>query len=212
MPTAELKFPLDWPKNWPRTRIKDVKPNKTWKKGIREAIEDLQEELGRMKATEAVISYNSDPNAARMDPGVAVFWSMEKATNFDWQESLKLDTPAPTVKQIDDAYRRLVMAVHPDRPGNEGKEALFVALTKHRDNAIAWIRGEHSKQHEYEIAVDTYNEPRLNITAIRMILSHMRALDRLGVPGIAERTFKGFKPALGEGVKRDVEHTATNVG
>jgi hypothetical protein len=185
--------PLKWPDGWERTRIQDRKGNGGWKKTFKGYREGLIKEMGRMGVTEIMISYNIAPSD-RMDCGVAVYFSKQINEDYSWQDALGLLTPAPTLAEIDSAYRKLAVKVHPDGPAPD--VPVFQALTKHRDNARNWVKGTMRHEHEYVIACDRFSETRLNLAAIRLAIAALRQLDRVGVSSILERTFRGFKTAL----------------
>lgn len=187
-----VEHPLRWPDGWQRTLISNRKNNGGWKKTFMQSIDALGKELKKLGVTSYAISCNPSPSD-RTDPGVAIYWSAQMEADYSWQTALGLDTPAPTLAQIEDAFRNKAMQHHPDRGGNI---ALFQELTKHREQAKAWVLGTHKQDHEYSIACDKYTEPRLNVAALRLAITYLRGLERVGVPGIVERSFKGFKTAL----------------
>lgn len=189
---TEQSSPLKWPAGWERTRIEARKSQSAWKKTTFAYIDALTKELGRMGVTECLISFNKD-DKARLDPGVAVYFSKHTKADFSWQAALGLDTPAPTLDEIDTAYKRKAMEHHPDRGGDV---EIFRQLTKHRDRARAWVVGTHDSEHEFVIPCDRFNEVRLNVAAVRLAIAAFRQLDRVGVPSILERTFRGFRTAL----------------
>lgn len=181
---------LRWPDGWERTRIQDRKPQSAWKKNLTGYRDALIRELERMGATSVLITRNMSD---RMDPGVAVWFSM-KRPDFSWQEGLGLDTPAPTLDQIEDAYRIRAMKSHPDRGGDI---EIFKKLGEHRKNAKAWVMGTHENRREYVVPCDRFSEARLNMAALRLAFSAFRSLERVGVPAIMERTLdRAFKQAL----------------
>lgn len=181
-----------WPDGWERTRIQDRKPQSAWKKGIAGYRDLLVKELERMGATSILISRSANE---RLDPGVAVWFSLKKE-DFSWQEGLGIDTPAPTLEQIDSAYRTKAQKCHPDR-GDGGDIEMFKKLGEYRKHAKAWIQGTHDQRHEYVVPCDRFNEARLNMAALRLAFTAFRSLERVGVPAILERTLdKAFKTAL----------------
>jgi len=186
------KNPLKWPDGWERTRIQDREPRGGWKKTFKQYHDALAKEMGRMGVTEMLVTLNV-PGQDRMDCGVAVYFSKGQAPSFEWQDALGITTPAPTLQEIDEAYRRKAMLHHPDRGGDI---EIFKAMTKHRDQARAWVLGTERQEHEYVIACDRFNETRLNLAAIRLAIASLRTLERVGVSSILERTFRGFKTAL----------------
>jgi hypothetical protein len=186
------KSPLVWPENWARTRIQDRQKRDAWKKSFRDYRDQLAEELRRLGATEMMVSYNT-AGQDRMDCGVAVYFSKTQRDSFAWQDALDLLTPAPTLEEIDTAYKRKAMIHHPDRGGDI---EVFKALTKHRNDARAWVLGTQRQDLEYVIACDKYKETRLNLAALRLAVHALRQLDRLGASGVLEAAFRGFKTAL----------------
>ena len=189
---VEEQQQLKWPDGWERTLISGRKAQASWKKTFKGYRDALVKELSRIGVTEALICYNLSP-ADRMDPGVAVYFSRAVTEDYSWQVALGIDSPASTLKEIDDAFRKKAMLHHPDRGGDI---EVYRSLSQHRDKAKAWVLGTHKAEHEFVIPCDRFTETRLNLNAIRLALAAFRQLDRVGVPAILERTFKGFKVAL----------------
>lgn len=189
--TNDELSPLKWPEGWERTRIPDRKHQTAWKKPFRAYSESVIKELARMGVTASLISYNRANE--RQDPGVAVYFSRQKSGNFGWQDAFGIDSPLPTLAEIDEAFKRLALPYHPDRGGDE---EIFKKYNEHRRNAIAWVNGTHQAEHEYVIACDKYTEPRWNLAALRQAFAAIRVLDRVGVSSVLERTFQGFRTAL----------------
>jgi hypothetical protein len=188
--------PLEWPPEWQRTRIGDRKANAAWKRSMKQYEESVSKELGRMGANEIMFSYNLKPDD-RMDCGVAVYFSKVKHEDYGWQDALGLDTPAPTVAQINDAFQKKAMTCHPDRfPDQPEKLELFKKLNEHRQHALDWVRGTEKRAHEFCIPCDRYNEVRLNLAALAGVVRAFRVIERAGVPGVLEHTFTGLKTAL----------------
>lgn len=183
---------LQWPDGWERTLIAARKPRAAWKKNFRESREALVRELERHGVGEVLICYNLPPQD-RTDPGVAVYFSKRATEDYSWQGALGIDSPAPTLAEIDEAFRRKAMQHHPDRGGDV---EIYRSLAQHRERAKAWVLGTHRAEHEYVIPCDRFTETRWNLSAIRLALTAFRQLDRVGVPAILERTFRGFKTAL----------------
>lgn len=149
-----------------------------------------------MGATEVMISFTRPPDD-RMDCGVAVYFSMVKREDYSWQDALEIDTPAPTIAQVDEAFKRKAMTCHPDRfPDQPEKLEMFKKLNEHRQRALDWVKGTEHHEHEYVIPCDRYNETRLNLAALAGVVRAFRVLEREGVPGILEHSFKGLKTAL----------------
>lgn len=198
--TAEKKeaFPLSWPSDWPRTRPQDQKLMASWKRTANDYRDELAKELDRSKVVNAVISTNVPLTARNQmtrgveprDVGVAIYFSRQMREDFRWQDALNIHDPAPTVDQINAAYRRLVTQYHPDKPGGGDRE-MFLALTKHRDTAIAWAT-QDTRPPEHMIACDLYREVRLNLAAISFTLKALRQIERCGTSSVLERSFKGF--------------------
>lgn len=188
---------LRWPEGWERTRVDRWKTNASWKKSRTQYTEALIKELTAMGAQSVLITRSSNE---RLDPGVAVWFSMAK-DNRDWQDLLGIDSPAPTLDEIDHAFRKRAMPHHPDRiandPGGDGDIAIWQKLKDARDAAKAWVLGTHDKRHEFVMALDLFNEQRLNLAGLRLAFANLRSLKRLGMPSILERTLnKAFKAAL----------------
>jgi hypothetical protein len=190
------KSPLLWPEGWERNRIQDRKSAAAWKKSFIAYRTSLSKEMERMGVTEMMISYNPAPSD-RMDCGVAVYFSKTKREDYSWQDALGLLTPAPTVDEINTAYRRRAQKVHPDGPNPDPE--VFRELGRHRENALAWVRGTSKKEFEFVIACDRFNETRLNLAALRMAVAALRTLERVGASAVLERAFRGFRTALTAG-------------
>jgi hypothetical protein len=190
--SVEDKNPLRWPDGWDRTRIQDREGRGGWKKTFKQYRDSLAKEMARMGVTEMLVTFNAS-GMDRMDCGVAVYFSKGHEQSFEWQDGLGLQTPAPTLEEIDAAYRKKAMQHHPDRGGDI---EIFKAMTKHRDAARAWVLGTERQEHEYVIACDKFSETRLNLAAIRLGIAALRTLERVGVSSILERSMLGFKTAL----------------
>jgi hypothetical protein len=187
--TEELK--LKWPDGCERTRIKERKPQHAWKKTRLEYHNMLVAELDKMGATSILICRSGDD---RLDPGVAVWFSLKKE-DFTWQQGLGLDNPAPTLDEIDAAFRTKAQKCHPDRPDG-GDSELFKRLNDWRKQAKAWVTGTHDQRHEYVMAIDQYDESRLNLCALRLAFSYIRGLERVGAPAILTQTLGAFRAKL----------------
>jgi hypothetical protein len=189
---VEEKEPLKWARDWARTPIADRRQMRAWKKQYSYYREALVRELKRLGATEVLITLNFG-DAARRDPGVTVYFSKPKKEDFSWQVALSIDNPAPTISEIDEAYKRKAMVHHPDRGGDI---EIFRQLKQHRDNAVAWIKDAARDEHEYALPCDRFAEPRWNINALRLGIAALRKLEDFGLPGMLERSFKGFRVAI----------------
>jgi hypothetical protein len=176
---------LRWPDGWERTRIQDRKSQSAWKKPRGEYRTMLIKELERIGVTSLLITFS---NNERVDPGIAVWFSRAK-NDFTWQEALGLDTPAPTLAEIDNAFQQKAMKFHPDRPDG-GDIGTFQQLVQHRKNAKAWIQGTHEGAHDFAVACDRFTEVRLNMAALRLAFTAFRQLERVGVPAILDRALE----------------------
>lgn len=185
----ELK--LRWPDGMERTRIKERVKQAAWKKTRLDYHNGLVEELERMGATSILISRSNDE---RLDPGVAVWFSLKKE-DFSWQQGLGLENPAPTLDEIDSAFRVKAARCHPDRPDG-GDSELFKRLNDWRKQAKAWVTGTHDARHEYVMAIDQYIESRLNLCALKLAFSYIRGLERVGAPAILTQTLGAFRAKL----------------
>jgi hypothetical protein len=183
--------PLKWAEGWDRVPIGDRREMKAWKKPFAYYREALVQQLERIGASEVVISYNQGDDARR-DPGVAVYFSKPMQEDYSWQMGLGIDNPAPTLQEIDEAYRKKALAHHPDRGGDV---EIFKRLGKYREQAKAWVLGK-SGDHEFVLPCDRFKEPRWNLNALRLGVAALRRLEEYGLPGMLERTFRGFRVAL----------------
>jgi hypothetical protein len=191
-------YPLAWPEGWPRTRIQDRRTMSSWKRNANQYRDSLATEMERMKAPSFVISSNV-PITGRgqmqsgiepPDVGVAIWFSRPIKEDFSWQDALEIHHPGPTEDMVNAAFRRLSAQYHPDRGGDIN---MFHALTRHRDNALAWIQRKSGQKLDYVIACDLFKEVRLNIQAIALTLKSIRQIERCGTSSLLERAFKGFQ-------------------
>jgi hypothetical protein len=199
-------YPLTWPEDQVRTRIQDRKIMTAWKKGTREYRELLIRELERMGVSSLVLSTNVPLNLRGdltvgiepRDPGVAVYFTRKVKEDYSWQDILGIHDPAPSVEQIESAYKRLAVKYHPDVGGDK---EMFVTVLEAKEKAVAWVKMQESKEHNYVIACDAFKEVRLNICAIRLTIAALRQIDRCGASSLLERAWKGFAalPAAEEG-------------
>ena len=192
--------PLKWPEGWSRTLIERRRSQAQWKRPFLYYREAVAIELSRLGVSSAVISRN-DSVRERLDPGVALWFSLTPAEDFSWQTGLQLDTPAPSLAEIDAAYRRLAQKHHPDSVanGSGGDVAMFYRLSEYRKRARAWVLGTSSVQHDNCIPCDRFTDARQNVAAIRSALAHFRGLERVGIPAILERVMdRAFRTAIPE--------------
>lgn len=181
---------LLWPDGWERTRIQDRKSQAAWKSSRQKYHDALVAELLRMGATSILITHAENE---RMDTAVSVWFSLKKE-DLSWQDGLGIYNPAPTLDEIDTAYRERAMKHHPDRGGDI---EIFKKLGEYRKAARSWVLGTHEARHEYVVPCDRFDEVRLNLAALRLAFAAFRSLERVGVPAILERTLdKAFKTAL----------------
>lgn len=190
--------PVKWPDDRQRTRFQDRKPQGAWKLSYGDTIKNLQKELRLIKATSVLMTHNQTGSD---DPSVAVWFTRKPTDDYGWQDALGFIGVVPTVKEIDQAYMRRVAKVHPDGP--TPNRVVFDELTKHRDNARRWARGERLVAYETVMAVDTFREVRHNVNAIRLTLAAIRQIERCGSPVMMEQAFRGFAKALAMGGVRD---------
>lgn len=191
-------IPLKWPEGWGRTLIEHRKSRPAWKKPLSAYQADVLKELQRIGVTAATISRN-ERDKERMDPGVAVWFSLKPADDFSWQAGLHLDNPAPSLDEIDKAFRSLAQKHHPDavNSGSGGDVAMFHRLSEYRKQARAWVLGTNAPPLDNCIPCDKFIEARQNLAAIRLALAAFRQLERVGIPAILERVMdRAFKAAL----------------
>lgn len=186
--------PLKWAEGWDRVPIGDRRQMKAWKKPFAYYRDALVQQLSRLGAGEVVISFNTGDDARR-DPGVTVYFSKPLKADYSWQMGLGIDNPVPTLQQIDDAYREKAMLYHPDRGGDV---EIFKRLGKHREQAKAWVLGKQGSDYEYALPCDRFSEPRWNLNALRLGVAALRRLEEYGLPGMLERTFRGFRVQIAE--------------
>jgi hypothetical protein len=204
----ELK--LRWPEGWIRTLIELRKADAHWKKPTGYYQQQVVKELTLMGATAVLITHVSS-DKERMDPGVSVWFSMAKE-DYSWQHLLGLP-PAPTLDEIDTAYREKAKPVHPDR-GDGGDVEMFKRYGEARKRAKDWVLGTHTDRHEYVMALDRYTTVRANLAGLSSAFRAFRSLQKLGMPTILERVLdKAFKaslpmPATGGSHEPRIERTA----
>jgi hypothetical protein len=182
---------LKWPDGLGRTPIKGRTKQSSWKKTRGQYRDMLVKELEMMDVTSILITSSSND---RLDPGVAVWWSAQNEDS-SWQQILGLENPAPTIAEIDSAFKERARKCHPDAPDG-GDPTLFKKLNEARIQAKAWIAGTHDHRHEYVMAIDQYEESRLNLSALRLAFSYIRGLERVGAPAILTQTLGAFRAKL----------------
>jgi len=202
-------FPLAWPDGWPRTPLDKRQTMKQWKKSASYYHDALEKELGRMKVSGFVISSNvplnvrgmMTPNVDPVDPGVSVWFSRKGEKDFAWQDALDIHEPAPTAAQINDAFQQRAKIHHPDRGGDP---QMWLALTRHRDNALRWINRKTEQNFDFVIACDAFEEVRHNLYAIVGTIQSIRKIERCGTSALLERAFKGFSALPEHATDREV--------
>lgn len=202
------QIPLKWPDGWSRTLIDHRKNQAAWKRPMQFYRTAVLKELERVGVTAATISHN-EPSKERLDPGVAVWFSLKPREDFSWQAGLGLDNPAPSLEEIDQAFRRHVQKHHPDavNAGSGGDVAMFHRLTEYRKQARAWVLGTNAPALDNCIPCDRFKEIRQNLAAISQALQAFRKLERVGIPAILERVInQTFKAALPQHPPQGEEH------
>jgi len=192
--THEEAQELRWPEGQPRTRIQDREGRSAWKQPLSKVKQMLQRELELSGATSSLLTYSLNP----LDPGAAIYFSRKATNQFAWQEALGFIGKVPTREEIEKAYRVLVRPIHPDNVGG-GDVALFRSLTDHRDRALDFISGRHRHDHEYAFGIDVFDEVRLNINAIKVVLFSLRRIEDCGSPLMLERAYRGFQKQITAG-------------
>jgi hypothetical protein len=188
---VEEKHPVQWDKKAHRTLIAEREPKRVWKKTLAEYRTGLVDQLRKLGATEILLTYN-EGDQARIDPGVAVYFSKAREEDYSWQSALGIDNPAPTVAEIDEAYRRKALQYHPDRGGDVN---MYILMGQHRDRAKAWIKNEKG-QFQFVMALDHYTEPKWNINGLKLAVAALRKLEELGLPGMLEASLQGFRTQI----------------
>jgi hypothetical protein len=185
---VDERHPLKWPEGFGRTLINERKDQRAWKKQTSVYIKAAMKELELLGAKSAAISWNEDPNLAKRDPGVAIWFSMERKQDTSWQRVLQIDNPNPDPSEIDKAFKRLSFKHHPDQVagGSGGDVKIYMKLEEAWRNAKAWVTGESEFDLKNCLPCDLYVEVRQNMAALKLTLSHLRALQRLGNPFIVE--------------------------
>lgn len=182
---------LRWPDGAERTRINHREGQGRWREGWRETRVRLAVELERLGATSILITRHENEG---LDPGVAVWFSRVKQ-DFSWQQGLGFDNPAPSLSEIDAAFRDKARKFHPDNPTTGDPEA-FKKFSEWHKAAKAWVTGTHNHAHEYVMAIDQYKEARLNLKALQMAFFYIRRLEDVGAPAILTQTLGAFRAKL----------------
>lgn len=209
-------YTLAWPEDWPRTLLRDRQERKAWKDTLLQTVTKLRKELHRSKALSFVISCNIPPSGPTVDSntgrqldykfldvppppdvGVAVWFSRQRKDDYSWQETLHITSPAPSEKEILDAFKRAAAKFHPDNPYT-GDGNIYMRYDEAKKKALDFISRKTGTNYQRVIAIDTFNEVRLNMQAVRMALAYLRGLETCGAPMILERAFEGFAAQIAE--------------
>jgi hypothetical protein len=195
------QYPLIWPERWTRTRINDRVSRGAWKLTTLQYKKRLELEMSRMKVRSIVLTSNVQPEfkGEPRDPSIAVYFTRPPAEDdFSWQETLGINNPDPKIDEIELRFRSLMKQYHSDIPGT-GDLEMSRRLNEARKRATQFVTGEYGKENQLSIACDKYKEVRLNIAAIATAISYLRRLEDVGVSGILDRAFAGFRAELTEG-------------
>jgi hypothetical protein len=195
---SEEQHPLKWPEGFGRTLIAERREQRAWKKQMSIYIKQSTKELELLGAKTAVFTWNEGADAQR-DPGVAIWFSMERSKDTSWQRTLQIDNPNPKRKEIDKAFKRLSFKHHPDQVsgGSGGDVKIYMKLEEAWRSAKAWVQGDLGFDLQNCLPCDLYSEPRQNMAALKLTLAHLRALQRLGNPFIVESMMeRGLRTAL----------------
>ena len=184
-------YKLKWPDGVERTRIKERVGQGRWREGWKETRERLALELERLGATSVLVTRHEKDD---YDPGVSVWFSRAKE-DFSWQQGLDIDDPFPSLEEIDRAFKLTARKFHPDNP-DTGDPEMFKKLSEWAKAARAWVTGSHAHAHEYVMAIDQYNEARLNLKALQMAFFYIRRLEDVGAPAILSQTLGAFRAKL----------------
>jgi hypothetical protein len=185
------EFKLKWPDGVERTRIKERVSQGRWREGWKDTRDRLALELERLGATSILVTRHEKEDH---DPGVAVWFSRVKE-DFSWQQGLDIDDPFPSLERIDEAFKLRARKFHPDNT-QTGDPEMFKKLSDYKNAAKAWVTGSHAHAHEYVMAIDQYNEARLNLKALQMAFLYIRRLEDVGAPSILSQTLGAFRTKL----------------
>jgi hypothetical protein len=190
-------YPLAWPEGWQRTLLRDRRANKAWKDTLIQSAEKLRAELKKTKVLSYVISSNIPPSGKSFadvprpaDTGVAVWFSRERPDDYSWQETLHISSPSPTEAEILEAFKRLALPYHPDKPTADIN--IYHRYDDAKKRALDFIRRKTGANYQQVIAIDTFEEVRWNMRACQMSLFYLRGLENCGSAAILERAFEGF--------------------
>lgn len=187
---VKTESPLRWPDGYPRTLIDHREDRKAWKKHVAEYQKAIAGELDKMKVTAAVLTCSDNPR----DPGIALWYSLESFDDTSWQIGLNISNPVPTVDEINSAYKSLALKHHPDRGGDI---EVFKKLSAHKEAALAYVLGNAAPKLESCIPMDVFISVKQNMAGLRLFLSYLRGMERLGGPAVVRRIMeRTFRTAL----------------
>jgi hypothetical protein len=193
-----IEATLRWPDGWPRTLIEHRQSRSAWKKPAIEYQKAITKELIALKVTAASITFNA---SGSRDPGVAVWYSLESADDVSWQIGLQIDNPAPTLAEIDTAFKRLSVRCHPDtHPDDANALEMFKKINGFRMAARAYILGTAAPALENCFPMDRFVDVKQNLAGARLFIAYVRGMERLGGPAVVKRIMeRTFRTALTAG-------------
>lgn len=189
--------PIKWPEGLPRTSLGEREDRRQWKKTYKQACTVLDDELRKFKCFAPVLTLQSPDDFSRApDPSICVYFSRQRAEDFSWQKALGINNPAPSIEEINTAFKRLAAKYHTDRGGDL---EIYLALDKHKNNAIAYAKRFNGYQSDYCIPCDKFNETAWNVMAVCNTVRSFRQMERDGTSFLVERSLEGFKAQLTAG-------------
>lgn len=196
-------YPLTWPEGWPRTLLRDRRDRKAWKDTLLQSANRLRRELHKTKVLSFVISCNIPPSGnsfvdvpAPPDTGVAIWFSRERPDDYSWQETLHINSPAPSEREIMDAFKSLAGPYHPDKPTRDIN--IYMRYDEAKKRALDFINRKTGANYQQCLPCDVFDEVRLNMRALQMSLNYLRGMENCGGSAILERAFEGFVAAIPE--------------
>jgi hypothetical protein len=203
-------YPLTWPEGWPRTLLRDRQKNGQWKDTLLQSLDKLRKEMAKMKSLSFVISCNIPPSGpvvddatgkplnykfqdvpAPADTGVAVWFSRQQKDDYSWQETLHIPSPAPSEKEIWDAFKKYAAQYHPDNL-RTGDVNIYMRYDEAKKRALRFIARKTGAEFQQCVAIDVFEEVKWNLRAVQMSLGYMRGLENCGGAAILERAMESF--------------------
>ena len=119
--------------------------------------------------------------------------------------------PEASLEQIGRAYRRLAHDLHPDtHPDDSSALEMFKKINGFRMAARAYILGTAAPKLENCIPMDRFVEIKQNLAGVRLFLSYVRGMERLGGPAVVKRIMeRTFRTALTTGASTEETHAST---